>query len=149
MSNAKRGKFNVVAVWRFDRFARSTRFLLESLELFNSLGIDFVSLRESIDTSSSVGKLVFTVLGAVAELERSNIRERVVAGQKAAKRRGVRFGRPQMQIDTQEVNALRKQGKSWREIALLLGTSEDTLLRRVQKASLTSLTSALIEAHSV
>lgn len=148
MADAKRGKFDVLVVWRFDRFARSTRFLLESLELFNSLGIDFVSLRESIDTSTASGKLVFTILGAVAELERSNIRERVVAGQKAAKRRGVRFGRPQVQVDIAEVTGLRKLGKSWREIALALGTSEDTLLRRVQKASLGSLTSALIEAHN-
>jgi DNA invertase Pin-like site-specific DNA recombinase len=147
MVDAKRGKFDVVAVWRFDRFARSTRFLLESLELFNSLGIDFVSLRESIDTSTATGKLVFTILGAVAELERQNIRERVIAGQKAAKRRGVRFGRPEVRIDNAEVAQLRKQGKSWREIALALGTSEDTLLRRSQKASLNSLTHALVESH--
>jgi DNA invertase Pin-like site-specific DNA recombinase len=148
MTDAKRGKFDVVAVWRFDRFARSTRFLLESLEMFNGLGIDFVSLRESIDTSTATGKLVFTILGAVAELERSNIRERVVAGQKAAKRRGVRFGRPQVQVNIREIEALRKQGQTWREIALAMGTSEDTLLRRVQKASLSSLTSALIESHT-
>jgi DNA invertase Pin-like site-specific DNA recombinase len=148
MADARRGKFDVVAVWRFDRFARSTRFLLESLELFNGLGIDFVSLRESIDTSTATGKLVFTILGAVAELERSNIRERVVAGQKAAKRRGVRFGRPQVQVDIREIETLRKQGQTWREIALAMGTSEDTLLRRVQKASLSSLTSALVESHT-
>jgi DNA invertase Pin-like site-specific DNA recombinase len=148
MADAKRGKFDVVAVWRFDRFARSTRFLLESLEMFNSLGIDFVSLRESIDTSTATGKLVFTILGAVAELERSNIRERVIAGQKAAKRRGVRFGRPQVQVDMREIETLRKQGQTWRQIALAMGTSEDTLLRRVQKASLSSLTSALVESHT-
>jgi DNA invertase Pin-like site-specific DNA recombinase len=91
--------------------------------------------------------MIFTVLAAVAELERSTIRERVIAGQRAAKRRGVRFGRPQVQIDTQEVNALRKEGKSWREIALAMGTSEDTLLRRMQKASVGRLTNALIESH--
>jgi DNA invertase Pin-like site-specific DNA recombinase len=148
MADAKRGKFDVLVVWRFDRFARSTRFLLESLELFNGLGIDFVSLRESIDTSTATGKLVFTILGAVAELERQNIRERVIAGQKAAKRRGVRFGRPQVQVDIREIETLRKQGQTWREIALAMGTSEDTLLRRVQKASLSSLTSALVESHT-
>jgi DNA invertase Pin-like site-specific DNA recombinase len=148
MADAKRGKFDVLVVWRFDRFARSTRFLLESLELFNGLGIDFVSLRESIDTSTATGKLVFTILGAVAELERQNIRERVIAGQKAAKRRGVWFGRPQVQVDIREIETLRKQGQTWREIALAMGTSEDTLLRRVQKASLSSLTSALVESHT-
>jgi DNA invertase Pin-like site-specific DNA recombinase len=148
MADAKRGKFDVVAVWRFDRFARSTSHLLRALEEFATLGIDFVSLKESIDTSTPTGKMIFTVLAAVAELERSTIRERVIAGQKAAKRRGIRFGRPQVQVDTQEVAALRKEGRSWREIALALGTSEDTLLRRMQKASLRSLTSALVESHT-
>jgi DNA invertase Pin-like site-specific DNA recombinase len=94
MVDARRRKFDVVAVWRFDRFARSTSHLLRALEEFQSLGVDFVSVREAIDTSTPAGKMVFTVLGAVAELERSIIRERVIAGQRAAKRRGIRFGRP-------------------------------------------------------
>jgi DNA invertase Pin-like site-specific DNA recombinase len=148
MADAKRGKFDVIAVWRFDRFARSTSHLLRALEEFAALGIDFVSLKESIDTSTPTGKMIFTVLAAVAELERSTIRERVVAGQKAAKRRGVRFGRPQVQVDIREIETLRKQGQTWRQIALAMGTSEDTLLRRVQKASLSSLTSALVESHT-
>jgi DNA invertase Pin-like site-specific DNA recombinase len=111
MADAKRGKFDVIAVWRFDRFARSTSHLLRALEEFAALGIDFVSLKESIDTSTPTGKMIFTVLAAVAELERSTIRERVVAGQKAAKRRGVRFGRPQVQVDIREIETLRKQGQ--------------------------------------
>lgn len=134
MADAKRGKFDVVAVWRFDRFARNTRFLLEALELFNSLGIDFVSLKESIDTSTATGKMVFTVLGAVAELERSNIRERVIAGQKAAKRRGVRFGRPKCQVNRAEVDKLRAEGRSWRSISAVVGVSKDTLVRRFASA---------------
>ena len=92
MEDARRRRFDVVACWRFDRFARSTSHLLRALEEFHSLGIDFVSVTEAIDTSTPAGKMVFTVLGAVAELERSIIRERVIAGQRAAKRRGVRFG---------------------------------------------------------
>src|SRR5579864_1813103 len=92
MADARRGKFDVVAVWRFDRFARSTSHLLRALEEFQSLAVDFVSLQEAIDTSTPAGKLVFTVLGAVGELERSIVRERVMAGQRAARRRGVRFG---------------------------------------------------------
>jgi DNA invertase Pin-like site-specific DNA recombinase len=71
MADAHRRKFDVVIVWKFDRFARSVSHLLRALETFNSLGIGFVSLSESLDTSTHAGKMVFTVLGAVAELERS------------------------------------------------------------------------------
>jgi DNA invertase Pin-like site-specific DNA recombinase len=133
MADAKRGKFDVVVVWRFDRFARSTRFLLEALEQFNSLGIDFVSLQESIDTSTSTGKAIFTILGAVAELERSTIRERVVAGQRAAKRRGVRFGRPTVEVDTDLALKLRKEGLSWRDISAEVGVPKDTLIRHCER----------------
>ena len=134
MADAKRGKFDAVAVWKFDRFARSTRFLLEALEVFNSLGIDFVSLRESVDTSTPTGKMVFTILGAVAELERSNIRERVIAGQRAAKRRGVKFGRPTREVDPIEVAKLRAEGKSWRAIATQLDIAKNTLIRHCASA---------------
>jgi DNA invertase Pin-like site-specific DNA recombinase len=131
MADARRGKFDCVAVWRFDRFARSTSHLLRALEEFQSLGIDFVSLRESIDTSTATGKMVFTVLAAVAELERCTIRERVMAGQKAAKRRGVRFGRPSVEVDTDHVLKLRKEGLSWRAVAEATGVPKDTLIRHV------------------
>src|SRR5580704_13051021 len=117
MVDAKRGKFDAVAVWRFDRFARSTSHLLRALEEFAALGIDFVSLKESIDTSTPMGKMVFTVLAAVAELERSTIRERVLAGQRAARRRGVRFGRPTVEVDTDRALKLRRDGLSWRDIS--------------------------------
>jgi len=80
MADARRRKFDLVVVWRFDRFARSTSHLLRALEEFNTLRIDFVSVTEAIDTSTPAGKMVFTVLGAVAELERSITRERVIAG---------------------------------------------------------------------
>ena len=129
MADARRGKFDVVVVWRFDRFARSTSHLLRALEEFQSLGIDFVSLKEAIDTSSATGKMIFTVLAAVAELERSTIRERVIAGQKAAKRRGVRFGRPTVDVDTGHVLKLRKDGLSWRAVAQATGVPKDTLIR--------------------
>jgi DNA invertase Pin-like site-specific DNA recombinase len=134
MADARRGKFDVVAVWRFDRFARSTSHLLRALEEFQSLGIDFVSLRESIDTSTPTGKMVFTILGAVGELERCTIRERVMAGQKAAKKRGVRFGRPAVEVDTDQVLRLRKQGLSWRAISESTGVPKDTLIRRAASA---------------
>ena len=96
------------------------------------MGIDFVSLREAIDTSTPAGKMVFTVLGAVAELERSIIRERVIAGQRAARRRGVRFGRPNVDVDVDEVSKLRNSGLSWRAIASLTGSAKDTLRRALE-----------------
>ena len=80
MIDAGRRRFDLVQVWRFDRFARSVSHLLRALETFQSLGVDFVSLSENVDTSTPTGKMVFTVLGAVAELERSLIVERVKAG---------------------------------------------------------------------
>ena len=129
MADARRGKFNVVAVWRFDRFARSTSHLLRALEEFAALGIDFVSVTEAIDTSTPAGRMVFTVLGAVAELERSIIRERVIAGQRAAKNRGVKFGRPVVAVDTAQVRRLRDNGLSWRAIAAQTGMTKDTLRR--------------------
>jgi len=132
MADGRRGKFDVVVVWRFDRFARSTSHLLRALEEFAALGIDFVSLKESIDTSTPTGKMIFTVLAAVAELERSTIRERVIAGQKAAKRRGVRFGRPIIDVDTDRALKLRKQGLSWRDISARVGVPKDTLIRHCE-----------------
>ena len=132
MADARRRKFDVVICWRFDRFARSSSHLLRALEEFQSMGIDFVSLREAIDTSTPAGKMVFTVLGAVAELERTIIRERVIAGQRAARRRGVRFGRPNVDVDVDEVSKLRNSGLSWRAIASLTGSAKDTLRRALE-----------------
>src|SRR5262245_44969136 len=97
MSVARRRRFDLVLVARFDRFARSTKHLVLALEEFNSLGIDFidfVSLNESIDTSAPMGKMIFTVIGAVAELERSLIRERVMMELDRARREGKKLGRP-------------------------------------------------------
>ena len=92
-----------------------------------------VVLSESIDTSTPTGKMIFTVLAAVGELERSTIRERVIAGQRAAKRRGVRFGRPTVEVDTALVCKLRSQGLSWRDIAEQTGTAKDTCIRSVER----------------
>lgn len=94
MADAHKRRFDVVCVWRFDRFARSVSHLLRALETFKALGIDFVSFSEQMDTSTPAGKMVFTVLGAVAELERSLIVERVRAGMRNARTKGRRIGRP-------------------------------------------------------
>ena len=116
MADAHRRKFDVVIVWSFDRMARSVSHLLRALETFNSLGIAFVSLREQIDTSTPAGKMVFTVLGAVAELERSLIAERVRAGLRNARAKGKRLGRPRCGVEASRIVTLRAQGKSWRAI---------------------------------
>ena len=132
MADARRRRFDAVCVWKFDRFARSTSHLLKALEEFSALGIDFISLTEAVDTSTPVGKMVFTILGSVAELERSVIRERVISGQKAARRRGVKFGRKPVAVDTHAVGKLRKQGLSWRDVAEQLGVPKDTAKRHYE-----------------
>jgi DNA invertase Pin-like site-specific DNA recombinase len=121
MADAHRRRLDAVIVWRFDRFARSVSHLLRALETFNALGINFVSLSESVDTSTPTGKMVFTVLGAVAELERSLIVERVKAGLRNARAKGKRLGRPRVVVDAGRIGALRAQGLSVREIAAELG----------------------------
>lgn len=116
----------MVVVWKFDRFARSVSHLLRALETFRALGIEFVSLSEQVDTSTPTGKMVFTVLGAVAELERSLIAERVGAGLRHARAKGKRLGRPTKHVDPAKVAALRAQGVSWRKVGLRLGVSAAT-----------------------
>jgi DNA invertase Pin-like site-specific DNA recombinase len=123
MADAHRRRFDAVVVWKFDRFARSVSHLLRALENFNALGVGFVSLSEQIDTSTPTGKMIFTVLGAVAELERSLIAERVRAGLRNARAKGRRLGRPPVCVDTSRVAQLRGEGWSIREIAEALGVS--------------------------
>lgn len=94
MTAARNHEFDTVLVWKFDRFARSTQHLLGALEAFNHLGIRFISVRDQIDTSSPMGKAMFTLIGAMAELESSLISERVKAGMQAAHSRGKNIGRP-------------------------------------------------------
>lgn len=123
IADAHKRRFDVVAVWKFDRFARSVSHLLRALDTFRILGIEFVSLSESLDTAKPAGRMVFTVLGAVAELERSLIAERVRAGLRNARVKGKRLGRPPVTLDTVRIGRLRAQGCSIREIASELGYS--------------------------
>jgi DNA invertase Pin-like site-specific DNA recombinase len=127
MQDAHERRFSVVVVWRFDRFARSVSHLLRALETFNALGIQFVSLSEQVDTSTPTGKMVFTVLGAVAELERNLIVERVRAGLRHAVSKGKRLGRPKKYVDAAQVVSLRASGHSWRTIARKMGVSVGTV----------------------
>lgn len=129
MQDAHRRKFDVVAVWKFDRFARSVSHLLRALDTFRVLGIEFVSLSESLDTATPAGRMVFTVLGAVAELERSLIGERVRAGLRNARAKGKRLGRPRVTADASRVVNLRAQGASWRDVCTRMGLSKGTAQR--------------------
>jgi DNA invertase Pin-like site-specific DNA recombinase len=141
MADAHRRRFDVVCVWRFDRFARSVSHLLHAMETFKALGIDFVSFSEQMDTSTPAGKMVFTVLGAVAELERSLIVERVRAGLRNARAKGKRLGRPRVAVDAARIGRLRAQGLSWARIATEMGVGEGTV-RRLTHASAKNPTGA-------
>ena len=133
MTDARRRRFNAVLVARFDRFARSTSHLVLALEEFQALGVDFISLSESIDTSTAMGKMVYTVIASVAELERSLIRERVVMGIKRARAQGTRLGRPPgSKANVKRIQKLRSQGLSIRQIATEMEVSKSTVCRLVK-----------------
>jgi len=127
MADAHKRRFDVVAVWKFDRFARSVSHLLRALDTFRVLGIEFFSLSELLDTATPAGRMVFTVLGAVAELERSLIAERVRAGLRNARAKGKRLGRPRVAVDGAQIARLRASGLSWPKIARELGVSVGTV----------------------
>src|ERR1700730_19252929 len=112
MDDARKRQFDAIVVWRFDRFARSTKHLLAALEEFRSLGIQFISYQENIDTSSALGQAVFTIVSAVAQLERDLIRERVSAGIRNARANGKKLGRPKSGVDPKDILKLKTQGLS-------------------------------------
>jgi DNA invertase Pin-like site-specific DNA recombinase len=139
MTDARRGQFDVVLVWRFDRFARSVEQLVTALAEFRSLGIGFVSHQEALDTSTPMGKAMFTIIGAMAELERNVIRERVLSGLDYARTHGTKsgkaIGRPRAVFNRARAMELREAGWSWRQIAAGLGST----VRTVRRAYLTSV----------
>jgi len=130
MNNARKRRFDVVLVWRFDRFARSTKHLILALEEFRNLGIDFVSYQENIDTSSPLGSAIFTIISAVAQLERDIIAERVKAGLRRAVEAGKQLGRPNgTSLDVEAIYRLRSEGLSLMQIAKALNTSKSSVAR--------------------
>ena len=135
MADARKRKFDLVLVWRFDRFARSTKHLLLALEEFRSLGIQFISYQENIDTSSPLGQALFTIVSAVAQLERDLIRERVSAGVRNARANGKQFGRPRRIVNQDEIRRLRSEGASLRQIAAKLGVGYGTVRLRLAQTS--------------
>src|SRR5579859_5527741 len=132
MDDARKRKFDAILVWRFDRFARSTKHLLLALEEFRSLGIQFISYQENIDTTSPLGQALFTIVSAVAQLERDLIRERVTAGIRNAKANGKKLGRPKSAVDREQILELKAQGHSLRQIAAKLGVGYGTVRARLQ-----------------
>jgi DNA invertase Pin-like site-specific DNA recombinase len=120
-----------VVVYRYDRFARSLRQLVNALEEFRALGIDFVSLHEGVDTSTPNGRLVFGIFASIAEFERELIRDRVRSGIALAKSHGKRLGRPRVVVDRLRIATLRKEGRSWAEVCDALGISKGTAQRAV------------------
>ena len=129
MNAARSRAFDVLLVWKLDRFARSLKHLVTAIAEFEALGIQFVSLRDNLDHTTSSGRLMFHVIGAMAEFERSLIQEGVKAGLRNARAKGKRLGRPRVSIPMAQVQRLRKERMSWGQIAKRTKLSKTTLMR--------------------
>src|SRR2546428_6829175 len=123
MSEVKSRRVDVVVVAAFDRLGRSVRHLVETLELLRHLDVEFISLREQIDTGSPLGQAVFTIIAAIAQLERSLIVERVKAGLRRARAEGKRLGRPRLKVDSYRLHDVLRRKLSARQAARELGCS--------------------------
>ena len=133
MNDTRKRQFDCVLVWRIDRFARSTKHLVLALEEFRSLGVQFISYQENIDTNSPLGQALFTIVSAVAQLERDLIRERVRAGLRNARAKGKKFGRHRAQVDAFRVAELRRDGLSWSQVCRTLNVSKGSAQRSVAR----------------
>jgi DNA invertase Pin-like site-specific DNA recombinase len=149
----KQRRVDVVCVHEFSRFARSTKELLMALDEFNALGIQFVSLREQVDTTTPAGKMMYTIIGAMAEFEREMIRQRVRSGlalrkeqlknngsfvARASGQRCFRLGRPRVVVDANYIAERYRLGATWKEIAQEFHLSVDTCKRALKRAKLIS-----------
>jgi len=129
MTDARRGRFDVVIVWACDRIARSTRHFLEVLDELNRIEVEFLSFRENIDTGGPLGRAIVVIIAAIAELERGLIVERVRAGMRRARLEGLRIGRTPLTLDRDAIRRDRSQGRSIRQIATEYGISTATVQR--------------------
>lgn len=127
IEQARKRKYDAIVVWRFDRLARSTKHLLLALEEFRCLGIQFISYQENIDTKTPLGQALFTIVSAVAQLERDLIRERVNAGIRHARLCGKRLGRPRRTSNLDQLQELRSSGSTIRQIARQIGLGYGTV----------------------
>src|SRR5580693_8726761 len=135
LAACRKRRVDAVVVYRYDRFARSLRQLVNALEEFRSLGIEFISLHEGVDTSTPNGRLVFGIFASIAEFERELIRDRVKSGIAAARSKGMRLGRPRVSVDADQIASLRASGVSWREISNRLGIGIGTCCRALEQRS--------------
>ena len=122
-------------VCRYDRFARSLRQLVNALEEFRALGIDFISLHEGVDTITPNGRRVFGIFASIAEFERELIRDRVKSGLAAARAKGRRLGRPCSVVDSERIARLRAQGLFWARIGKQTGIGEGTVRRVLERSA--------------
>jgi DNA invertase Pin-like site-specific DNA recombinase len=132
MADARKRKFDILLVWKIDRFGRSLKHLVNSLAELENIGVAFVSLRDSLDLSSPAGRLMAQLLGAISEFERSLITERVRAGIRNARSKGRRLGRPRLEVDHARISRLRANGASLRGISQQLGISLGSIHRALR-----------------
>lgn len=131
IADAHQRKFDAVLVWKVDRFGRSLRHLVNALAELGALGVAFVSLRDNLDLSTPSGRLMFAVIGAMAEFERSLIQERVKAGLRNARAKGQQLGRPQRIVNRESILQMKAEGLSLRQIADRLGIGYGTVRARL------------------
>jgi len=135
MADARRGRFDVVLVWAFDRVARSVKHFLEILDDLNRLNVEFVSFRENIDTGGPLGRAMVVIVGAIAELERSLIVERVKAGMRRAKLEGRQVGRARLDVNREQVVQDRRSGLSLTGVAKKHGISRASVCRITKQSA--------------
>jgi DNA invertase Pin-like site-specific DNA recombinase len=131
MSDACRRRFDAILVWKIDRFGRSLKHLVNALAELAALGVAFISLRDNLDLSTPSGRLMFQIIGAMAEFERALIQERVRAGLRNARAKGKRLGRPRVIVDASRIAYLRTQGRSWSQISAAMRIGRGTAQRAV------------------
>src|SRR5262245_13316213 len=134
LAEARRRRFDAVLVWKIDRLGRSLKHLVMTLADLQAVGVAFISLRDNLDLSTASGRLMFQIIGAMAEFERSLIQERVRAGLRHAKVRGKRLGRPARDVDVSKLLRLRGEGRTWGEVASATGIPLRSIHRAIADA---------------
>lgn len=128
-------RFDAIVVWKLDRLGRSLKHLVTTIEDLAAYGVSFISLRDNLDLSTPSGRLMMHIIAAMAEFERELIKERVTAGIQAARKRGVRIGRPRTYVSPDKIREMRAVGVPWRAIAQRLGVGTGTACRALQQAT--------------
>jgi DNA invertase Pin-like site-specific DNA recombinase len=144
LSDARRGRFNVVFVWAFDRIARSVKHFLEVMDELNRLNIGFVSFRENVDTDSPLGRALIVIVAAISELERSLIVERVKSGMRRARLEGRQIGRARLDINREQVVEDRRSGLSLTHVAKRHNISRASVCRLMKESNASSRAAAVL-----